>query len=146
LARGPAPCLYHLLLCRRVYRMAKALNSAQYCHWRGGPLAAPRPFFGGGDPAPLPRALSAFPPHLLLRSPPFFGALAPSRRGLRPRLRSHAPGRCWGRGNAAADYALFHGARAYRCVALVFRVCPVSLWSDRDRSRHADGHVRVACP
>ncbi len=76
----------------------------------------------------------------------FWTAVARSHRGLRPRSHSHAPGRCRSRGNAAADYALFHGPRADRRGALASRLCPGSLWAHRGRSRHADGHVRVAGP
>ena len=70
---------------------------------------------------------------------------ARSSRGLCPRSRSHAPSRCRRRGNAAADFALFPRARADRRGPMASRLCPGALWADRDRSRHPDGHVRVAC-
>src|SRR5262249_28176974 len=134
----------NLLFRRCLSGMAKAIEAAEYCYRRRRGRLSSYHRLGGGDRRHLGRAVPPLPHHLLLDAATFLGAVARSRRRLRPRSRSDAPRGSRGGGNAATDSALFHPARAARCGPVASRLCPRNLWGDSARRRRADGRVRLA--
>ena len=79
LAAGAAR-LHHLLLRRRLHRMAQAFDAAEHRHRRGRGRVSSHDRLGGGDRRHLARAVAAVPHHLLLDAAAFLGAVAHAHR------------------------------------------------------------------
>jgi cytochrome c oxidase subunit 1 len=142
--RGGAARFHDLLLRRRLYDVAQALDAAEHRDRRRRRRVSAGHRVGGGDRKHRHRAVPPLPHHLRMDAAAFLGAVARPYRGLCPCPRSDAARGGRSAGDAAADPALFDPAGAGRREPMVSRLCRCRLRRDRAGGGGADDRIRVA--